>query len=225
MAKFKEKIRARKLREAGASIWGIAQKLNLSKSTVSYWCRNIQLTPYQIDRLSKKQLSASYRGRLKAMEQKRKNRLTEIEKLRKEGLGQIGTLSKRELFLAGLGVYWGEGYKSLTTAAFTSSDPKMVLFMLGWFQEICDIPVKDLILRVGLNATHQYRIRKVEKYWSAITGIPTGQFTKTTLIKVKAKKIYKNPDDYYGTLRISVRRSSRLQRKILGWLQGLSMAV
>lgn len=225
MAKFKEKIEVRKSRLNGDSINEIAQKLGLSKSTVSFWCKDIRLTPKQIERLSKRQLSASYKGRLKAVEQKRKNRLANIENLRKKGIKEIGNINKRELFLAGLGIYWGEGYKSLTTTAFTSSDPKIVLFMIKWLGKNCQISTKDFICRVGLNITHRHRIQDVERYWSEITGIPQSQFTKTTLVKTKNKKVYENFDNYYGTLRISVRRSSRLQRKILGWLEGLSTAV
>lgn len=224
MAKFREKIEARKIRLKGGSISEIARKLSLSKSTVSSWCKDIQLTAKQIGQLSRRQLSASYKGRLKAAEQKRKNRLVNIEKLRQEGIKEIGKINQRELFLAGLGIYWGEGYKSLSTAAFTSQDPKLTLFMIKWFREICQIPMKDLILRVGLNIAHKHRVKIVEKYWSELAEIPLKQFTKTTLIKTKVGKIYENSDNYYGTLRISVRRSCCLQRKILGWLEGLSRA-
>jgi predicted transcriptional regulator len=222
MAKFKEKIEARKLRKDGLSIWEIAQKLKISKSTVSYWCRDIQLTEIQIQKLFKKQLSASYIGRIKALEKKRAIRLASIETLKQEGISEIGKLKKREFFLAGLGVYWGEGYKSLTTAAVVSSNPKIILFMIKWFRETCGVSPKDFILRVGLNEAFSDRIKKIERHWSIITGISNRQFTKTTLIKTKIKKVYSNPDEYFGTLRISIRRSSRLQRKILGWLEGLA---
>ena len=224
MAKFKERIKARQLRLDGASINEIAQKLGLSKSTVSFWCKDIRLTPRQIEKLVQKQLSGSYKGRLKAVEKKRYNRLQEIEQLKCSGIKEIGKLNKHEFLMAGIGIYWGEGYKSLTTAAITSSDLKIILFMLKWFKEICQISAKDLVFRVGLNASHKCRVPVVEKYWSEKTGIPLNQFTKTTLIKTITKKIYNNPGNYYGTLRVSVRRSSRLQRKILGWIEGLSRA-
>ena len=224
MAKFKERIKVRQLRLEGASINDIAQKLGLSKSTVSYWCKDIRLSPQQIEKLVQRQLSASYKGRLKAVEKKRFNRLQEIEQLKWSGRKEIGKLNKREFLMAGLGIYWGEGYKSLTTAAITSSDLKIILFMLKWFKETCQIPAKDLIFRVGLNASHKHRVQVVEKYWSEKTGIPLNQFTKTTLIKTITKKIYSHPDNYYGTLRVCVRRSSRLQRKILGWIEGLTIS-
>lgn len=225
MAKFEEKIKARKLRLEGASILEIVQKLDQPKSTVSYWCKNIQLTPRQIERLVRKRFSAGYKGRLKAAELKRQKRLNEIEYLKKEGVKEIGkSLSTRELLLAGLGIYLGEGDKSLSGTALTSSDPKIAVFMLKWFKVVCQIPSKDFVLRVGLNEAHQQRIVEVEKHWSLSTGIPLDQFTKTTLIKAKTKKVYENPNNYYGTLRISIRRSTRLQRKILGWIEGLITA-
>lgn len=223
MAKFKERIKARQLRLDGDSINEISRKLSLSKSTVSYWCKDIQLLPQQIENLVKKQISGSYRGRLKAAEKKRFNRLKDIEQLKCSGKKEIGNLNKREFLMAGLGIYWGEGYKSLTTSALISSDIRIILFMIKWYNEACKIQSKDLILRVGINVSHKHRIQEIEKYWSEKTGIPLHQFTKISLIKTVSKKIYDHPEDYYGTLRVSVRRSSRLQRKILGWIEGLTI--
>lgn len=48
MAKSKEKNKALKLRQQGESIKKIAKKLKIAKSTISLWCRDIELTPEQI---------------------------------------------------------------------------------------------------------------------------------------------------------------------------------
>lgn len=225
MVKFRDKFRVRQLRLKGQSIWEIAQKLDLAKSSVSYWCRDIQLTKKQIQRLAEKQLSGSYKGRLISVEKKRKKRLAEIEYFKIEGIKKIGKLNMREMLLTGLGIYWGEGDKSSSNVALTSSSPKIILFMLKWFKKICEISKKDFTLRIGLNESHKHRTKKVEKFWSVLTKLPLNQFTKTTLIKTKNKKIYSNPNQYYGTLRISIRRSTCLRRKILGWIEGLITAV
>ena len=58
MAKYKEKIEARKMRIGGISIDKIALKLKVSKSSVSLWCRNILLTPEQIEIQQLKQQEA-----------------------------------------------------------------------------------------------------------------------------------------------------------------------
>lgn len=223
MAKIKKKIQAQELRRKGLSISEIAQKLNLSKSTISLWCRNISLSSKQIKRLVEKQKSKSYEGRLKAVEKIRQKRLREVKLLRKEGIKEINKLNKRELLIAGIAIYWSEGYTSLTNyeVGFVNSDPKMILFMLKWFKECCKITNDRFSLRVGINEIHKKRIKEVEKYWSRLTKIPLSQFNKTSLKKTKVKKIYKNFNEHYGTLRIKVRRGTQLRRKIDGWIEGL----
>jgi len=223
MAKIIEKIKAQELRQKGWSINEIAQKLNISKSTTSVWCRDISLTPIQIQRLVEKQTSKSYKGRLKGLEKIRQKRLQEVELLRKEGIKEIKKLNKKEFLIAGIAIYWSEGYTAPVNyeVGFTNSDPKMVLFMLEWFKNCCKVSNNRFSFRVGINEIHKDRVKKVEKYWSQLTGIPLSQFNKVSLKKTKIKKIYKNYNEYYGTLRIKVRQGTRLRRKIDGWIEGL----
>jgi transcriptional regulator with XRE-family HTH domain len=224
MAKIQEKIKAQALRRRGQSINEIAQELNISKSTVSIWCRNISLTPGQIKRLVRKQTSKSYEGRLKGLEKIRQKRLQEVELLRKEGIKEIKKLNKREFLIAGVAIYWSEGYTAPVNyeVGFTNSDPKMILFMLEWFKKCCKVSDDRFSLRVGINEIHKDRIREVEKYWSQLTKIPLSQFNKISLKKTKIKKIYENHNEHYGTLRIKVRKGTRLRRKIDGWIEGLT---
>ena len=56
MAKYKEKIKAQELRERGRSIKEITKTLNVSKGSVSVWCRDIKLTKKQIEQYKKGKL-------------------------------------------------------------------------------------------------------------------------------------------------------------------------
>jgi len=223
MAKFKEKNKALKLRRKGESINDIAKKLKVSKSIVSLWCRDISLSPRQIKRLVEKQKIGSYRGRLKFLERVRNKRIKEAARLRKEGLKEIGKLSRRDIFIAGIAMYLSEGttFPSKEEVSFSNSDPKVILFILKWFEEICGISNDRFAIQIRINKIHKKRIKKVENYWSKLTGIPLSQFTKTILIKVKNKKIYPNHNIYYGTVRVMVHRGTQLRRKINGWIEGL----
>ena len=157
MAKIQEKIKAQELRQKGWSINEIAQKLNTSKSTTSVWCRDISLTPIQIQRLVEKQTSKSYKGRLKGLEKIRQKRLQEVKFLRKEGIKEIKKLNKKEFLIAGIAIYWSEGYTAPVNyeVGFTNSDPKMVLFMLEWFKNCCKVSNDRFSLRVGINEIHK----------------------------------------------------------------------
>lgn len=224
MAKFKEKYNAQKLRKQGKSIREIAKKLNVSKGSVSYWCRDIVLNDKQIEKLVKNKKLGAAKGRLIASETKRKKRLKQELVLKKKGINEIGQLSKRDIFLAGVGMYWSEGYTYSCgdQVGFTNADPKMILLMLQWFKKICKVSKDRFSLAVRVNRIHEKRIDKIEQYWSNLTGIPRAQFNKTILINSKSKKIYSNLKKYYGTLRITIRKGTRLRRKINGWIAGLS---
>jgi len=227
MTRTLEKNKALKLRQKGKSINEIATKLNIAKSTVSSWCRNIRLGTEQIERLAKRQESGSYKGRMKFLERIRNKRIKEVTFLRKQGIEEIGKLNKRDLFIAGVAMYWSEGYtySGGEQVGFTNSDPKMILFILEWLEKICGVSKNNISLQVKINKIHKNRIKEVEHYWSNITKIPLNQFNKTVLIKSKIKKVYPNFHNYYGTLRVTVRRGTKLRRKINGWIEGLTKGV
>ncbi|MBI2618016.1 helix-turn-helix domain-containing protein [Candidatus Kaiserbacteria bacterium] len=222
MAKIKERAEARLLRQRGMSITDIAKKLNLSKSTVSYWCRNIVLSSEQKRRLQEKAKHAGIRQFIILGEQKRQNRLTRDHAERKRGIQDVRAVSDRDLFFLGLGLYWGEGYKhGNSELGFTNSDTTMIVVFLKWLKRTYAIKRKDLILRVSINEMHKKRIKKVLTYWSSITHVPLSQFTKPTFIHTASKKHYANYDEYYGILRVKVRKGSPLKQRILGSLEAL----
>lgn len=221
MAKSIQRIKAREMRSKGMSINEIADLLSVSKSSASIWCRDIKLTKKQIKSLAKKQLIGSYIGRIKGAETQKRKRIKEIESLRNQGIKDIGKLTEKEFFTAGVALYWGEGLKTGGITGLVNSDPKVILFMIAWFKKFCDATNDNFICRVGINTLHHNRVKDVEKYWNKLTGIPLSQFTKTGLYKSTSKKIYENHNEHYGTLRIKIRKGARLQRKILGWIEGL----
>jgi len=212
------------LRKKGNSLNEISQKLNIPKSTVSIWCRHTLLNPRQIQRLVKKQKFGSYKGRMRFLKRIRVQKIEEVKRLKKKGLDEVGKLNKRDLFIAGVAMYWSEGYtySGGEQVGFTNSDPKMILFILKWLEKICEIPKTNLALQVKINKIHKNRIREVERFWSNITKIHLGQFNKTVLIQSKVKKYYLNYCNHYGTLRITVHKGTSLRRKINGWIEGLT---
>ena len=78
MAKFKEKILARKLRKQGKSIKNIAKIINVSKSSVSRWCNDILLSGLQKENLSKINLQKIKKGFNIANENRKKERINRI---------------------------------------------------------------------------------------------------------------------------------------------------
>lgn len=222
MAKSKEKNKALELRQKGTSIKEIAKKLKIAKSTISLWCRDIELTPKQIQRLHKRMIRGGYKGRLKGARVQYERRLKITKELKKWGMERLGLMSIRDSMVAGVALYWGEGSKKEKSGVRVSnSDPEIIKFMLRWFKQVWNIHNDQISLAVIINKIHKNRVREVEEYWSKITKIPKGQFYKTTLIKAKNKKNYKNFLTHFGTLTIRIRKSINLHRQIIGMIEGL----
>lgn len=220
MAKTKEKNLAFALRKKGRSLREISEELMVCKSTVSLWCRDIELSPKQSRYLQDKMKKAAHRGAIIQHER----RLERIRVGKMYGVRRIKKLSKRDLLLSGLAFYWGEGTKKTRQVRVSNSDPTAIKLMIRWFREIWGIEPKRFILRIGINIIHKNRVAEVEKYWSKQTGIPQDQFGKTTLIRVKNKKTYKNLSTHYGTARLEVRRPAEIYYKIMGLIEALSRA-
>ncbi len=221
MAKQQEKYDAQILRKNGDSISSIAKKLGVSKSTVSFWCKEISLTPRQITKIAKTSKHHATEALLKAAEKLRDDRKIRVNQANLAGRKIVGKLSNRDVLMVGLGLYWGEGYKKGSQElGFTNSDPSMILFYLKWLKTSFSIDRERLILRVSINYNHINREKVVIKYWSTLLGIPESQFTKTSFIKTKAKK-QKYATEHFGTLRVKVRRGTNLRHQILGSIDGL----
>lgn len=181
------------------------------------------MTPEQIRILEKHARDPFYGNRMKYLLSVKKTKDLKIEKLNKKGISEVGNLSKRDLFLVGIALYWAEGFKKDKQAGFANQDPKMIKLFIKWLKECFDYNDSDLTLRVTLNISHKHRTVEVNNYWSQVTGISKDEFKKPTFQKVKWKKIYENPDEYYGVLRIKVRKSLDFLRKIHGYIEGLKL--
>ncbi|MEK7177485.1 MAG: hypothetical protein AAB705_01510 [Patescibacteria group bacterium] len=225
MAKSKEKIKARKLRKKGESIKNIAHLVNVSVSTASLWCRDVELTSSQIENLRKRQTDPFYGKRLDYYLKKKNEFSLKLLNLKNEGIKSIGKLTKREIFLIGIALYWGEGFKKDSLVGLATLDIKIAKFFIFWLNKSFNIKSKDLLLRVTANISYKSKIKELERYWSRELKIPVSQFSKPFFQNTKWKKEYENKDNYHGVLRIRARRSIDLLRKIFGYIEGISLSV
>jgi len=81
-----------------------------------------------------------------------------------------------KLKIAGIMLYWAEGTLKGNTVDFANSNPHMVRVYLKFLRKICGI--KEERLRVYLYAYSHHNMDEVKTYWSKITCISEGQFTK-----------------------------------------------
>jgi hypothetical protein len=221
MAKFTERNIAREFRRKGKSIKAIAKELKVSPASVSVWCHDIILTYEQSKRLDDYRNRASLPGRLAGAESNRLKKELTIAKHQISGRQDIGNMSKRDLLVAGIALYAGEGSKYRSQVGFCNSDPYIIIFIMRWFREACSITNDRFRFTIGINQSHKYRINEVKKYWETILKMPETSFTKVSYKKVASKKVYDNPEKHFGTLTIHIRKSSELMYQILGWIKAV----
>lgn len=223
MAKVREKALARKYRKDGKSIKSIARTLSVSPSSVSMWCDDIHLTKIQIRTLDENRRDIRMKGLLKGARINKEKKLARIVFHQEKARTVFRALNKRELLIAGLGLYWGEGVKKGNTA-IVNSDPKVISFAVRWFTFGLGVSREDLRPRIFINHIHASRIGKVRRFWSRYLKIPEEQFARPVLIKRANKKVYENHDSYYGVLALRVRRATDLKYQILGLIDALADA-
>lgn len=187
MARKVDKEKAIILRRKGMSYSQIKQELGISKSTLSGWLSNMPLSEDRIKELGSLNPMRIERCR-NTKRRHREERLSRVfEKVSKD----IGSFSKRELFLAGLFLYWGEGGKTRNcTTVLTNTNPRMVKFFVKWLSLF---GVKKDRLKIHLHLYSDMNIKRQIKYWSRLLNINDGQFRKPYIKKSKSTDItYKN---------------------------------
>lgn len=220
------KKHVRKLRNKGLGLNQISKTSNVPKSTIRLWISDIKLSETQKAALSLKALSALQEGRVKAQKVNSQRRIEKENILLAKGRTEIGKLSKKELLIAGIALYWAEGFKNKheKRLGFCNSDPQMILFYLRWLKEALGISDKYITARLSLNITYKDKESKIKKYWADITGISLNQFTMSFYQNSQWKKQYSD-DNYHGVLRIHVKESLDNLLKMRGWIEGIKLNV
>ncbi len=215
--KLEEKYKAITLRKKGYSYSEILKQIDVSKDTISRWCRDVKLTKAQKLRLYQKKYSGGLRGCIIGAKKKQKEREDLTRKLTEKGKKEIGNVSKRDRFITGIAMYYGEGSKTDGDVSFTNSDPRAIKFMVNWLREFCKVPEEKL--RGSLYIHDNLDKIKAEKYWAKLTEIPLKQFTKAYIAPNNPHRLRKVKHPY-GVFRITI-SSTDLHRKIMGWISGV----
>jgi DNA-binding transcriptional ArsR family regulator len=209
----KLKLKAIELRKKGLSYGEIKKKLNVAKSTLSYWLKSIPLTPEQKARLYTKKILILARG----PQSQKERRKREIEKIIKEAEKEIQFPISFEAYrILGAFLYWAEGRKT-DGFSFSNSDPYFVLFMVRWLKRVFGISPN--FLKAWLNIYPQQNELELKQFWSQLTGIPLENFGKSYI--KPPNKNYKKNTLYYGTISIKVPKGTDLRYRVFGWIRAV----
>src|SRR5688572_8816947 len=107
----------------------IARLVGCSLSSISYWTRDIELSPEQCARIRSR--NPSINGQLVAAANRERGLL------RRRAFQQAGRrrrAERSELHVAGCMLYWAEGSKSKNSVQFVNSDPAMVRYFVAFLR-------------------------------------------------------------------------------------------
>ncbi len=211
------------MRKNGFSYSEILKEIPVAKSTLSLWLRSVQLAKIQKQRLTKKKLAAMQRG----WETRRQQRIDSTFLIKQNAYQEITAISQHELFLMGVMLYWAEGSKSKQHnisqgIIFSNSDAYMNKIFLLWLKKCIKITIERITFDIYIHESSHDRLSKVKKYWASKTGFPLSNFDKIYLKKDKTNTKRKNVgNEYYGLLRIKVKKSTNLNRRISAWIEAI----
>ncbi|MES2953152.1 MAG: hypothetical protein V4674_01165 [Patescibacteria group bacterium] len=220
-AKTELKKRAVELRSLGKTYSEIRKEVPVAKSTLSLWFLDVGLSEVQKQRITQKRVDAQKRGAARRREQ-RLEITKEINELAKQDIADI---SDRELWLMGVALYWAEGSKQKEwnvsqSLQLTNSDPRMVKLFLKWLTYSLRLPYDDILLSLAIHENNKYRLEKVKEFWKEQTG-NHWDFSDRVYFKRHTPKPGRHNlgETYYGVLRITVRNSTNLNRKVAAWVE------
>ncbi|MBC2869165.1 hypothetical protein [Streptomyces mexicanus] len=217
-AKDDLRAKARELRLQGWTYDQIQVELGCSKSSISLWVRDLP-KPERRDPTEQAKLAARKRWEHEHAVRDEARRETKTTAAR-----ELGEMTDRDLFVAGVALYWAEGTKDKTydrreNVIFVNSDPGVIQIYLAWLR-LLGVESERLRYRVMIHETAD--VEAAKRYWADLVGVDPATFQKTTIKKHNPKTVRKNVgENYRGCLVIRVSQGAELYRRIEGWWTGL----
>lgn len=213
MSHIKKHEEALQLRREGKSYSQIKKNLGVSKSTLSGWLHNFPLTKSQLELLGPKSeiRIEHYRATRKIQREQVFQESYMSEQLK------ILPLSKRDIFIAGLMLYWGEGTKCTpSSVSFANTDPAAVKMFLKWIIECYRANKNDVWVRL-----HLYKDMNIGKeitFWSGRLALPKTRFKKPYIKDSSLQRITYKGGFGHGTCNILI-YNAILTRRVMSGLK------
>jgi len=214
---------ARALRAKGYTYMEVVAELGVAKSSVSLWCRDMP----RVGRLSSEEIRKRNVAGVSAFwAEESARREARRQAISDHAAAEIGSLTDREVIIAGAMAYWCEGAKNKpyrrldNDVAFINSDPKLISFFLR-FLSAAGIERDRIYGRVSIHESAD--IEGAERFWRQVTGLPDSQFRRPTLKRHNPTTVRKNTgDEYHGCLIVRVLGAAELYRRIEGWASAVT---
>ncbi len=198
---FKEKTIS--LRKSGKTYSEIREILNASipKSTLSCWCKNINLSESQKNRIKQKICRNAERGRKIALKINKEKRLIYFKNVEKRILHLSNKIKDKDTAKIALAMlYLGEGNKDGNGLTFGNSNSTIIKIYLKLLRYCYDVDENKF--RCTVQCRSDQDIKKLKNFWSKTTNVPLKKFYKTQIDPRTIGKPSKKTD-YKGVCRIN----------------------
>jgi hypothetical protein len=201
----------RRLRRNGLTYSEIGALIPAAKSTIAGWCRDIELSPEQIAQIRTR--TGSRRGIPRDTQHARRSeRCAILEAARLEAANLIADPN----WLAGVMLYWGEGFKTENALGLANSDVDLVRLFMAWTRRYHEPGVR---FRAKLNLHAGNDERGAIAFWSTALSLPIESFTKT-FIKADGTGHRRNHLEH-GVIQVRARKSTDHYLRTSGWILGV----
>jgi len=159
---------------------------------------------------------------------KKRKRIEDSKKIIEQAKTDIGKITNRDAWLAGIMLYWAEGSKQKETnvsvaVKFSNSDPIMLCFFIMWLKKYLKVADDEIVFEMFIHENHKEKKDDFINYWSKTLNYPVSKFDRVYYKKHNLKTKRKNiRDKYHGQLTIMVKKSTNMNRKITGWIEGFN---
>lgn len=177
------KVQALQMRSNGTSITTVEKELNIPRSTLSGWFKNISLTKEQKSILQKNRNNALVFAREKAVvwhKKQKTNRLKKAEEEARVTLSKLNPKDKNLLEITLAMLYLGEGFKNNRTG-LGNSDPIVLKFFIMAIKKLYSFDSSNIKCELHLRANQDPL--EMKKHWPSELNIPLSNFTSISIDK------------------------------------------
>ncbi len=225
-----DKSLALKLRLSGKSYSEISMSLGVPKATLSGWFNGLELPEKAKERLAQRVYQKSIAAITKHNRMQTHIAQQNAHNIRNSAKADILRLTERDVFMAGINLYWAEGYKrpkiqngKIKTShpvSLTNSDHELVKIFLRFLRETCQVPEEKITGEIRIYEHHNEAY--LLNFWSKSTNIPFSRLkTIKNGVSISSQRVRPYNILPNGTIQIRV-NSTNLYHKIMGWIEGLA---
>lgn len=214
-----ERKRAVQLRKRGQTYGEIAKKIKVSKSTLSLWLREVEVPAEFISRIQQKKLEAVKHG----WEARRKERIDRTQRITASARSEVKRLMREPLWLVGVTLYWAEGHKEKvwrtgTLVTFTNMDENTIILFMDWCRKFLQISGDDFVPSLYIHDSRKIHTNEMRKWWAQKLAISADNIAVYYKKSTRKHIRHNDNDGYHGVLRVRIKKSVNMNRRIAGWI-------